>query len=289
MVGNNDQRTADGMLPGASVHDMRSAAGHDYRIFVWRPEPRPRGPLPVLYLLDGNGMFPIATAALALQSRRAERTGVTPSVIVGIGYPTVHWIDAKRRTYDYTPPVATDRLARRPGNRAWDETGGADAFLDFIQRELAPAISGEFAIDPDRTALFGHSFGGLLGLYALLTRPALVRSYVAASPSIWFAPDALTERLKTFAAPGLARRRVLVTVGSLEQGGMSSVDADADDYGSWLRRNRMVDNAREFAAALTRTADASLDVSFRMFGEENHASVVPSAISLALRFALPPK
>ncbi|MBR0956672.1 alpha/beta hydrolase [Bradyrhizobium japonicum] len=280
---------AHAMLPGASVRDMRSTAGHDYRIFVWQPEPRPRESLPVLYLLDGNGMFPIAVATLALQSRRTERTGVSPSVIVGIGYPTVHWIDAKRRTYDYTPLVAADRLPRRPGNRVWDETGGADAFLDFIQCELAPAISDEFAIDPDRTALFGHSFGGLFGLYALLTRPTLVRSYVAASPSIWFAPDALAERLKAFAAPSLAPRRVLVTVGSLEQGGMSSAEADADDYGSWLRRNRMVDNAHEFVAALTRTAAASLDVSFRTFGDENHASVVPSAISLALRFALPPK
>lgn len=276
------------VLPGASVRDMRSNAGHDYRIFVWQPEPSPRAPLPVLYLLDGNGMFPIAAAALALQSRRAERTGVAPSIIVGIGYSTSHWIDARRRTYDYTPPVAADRLAQRPGNREWDETGGAELFLDFIQHELAPAISNEFAIDPERTALFGHSFGGLFALYALLTRPALVRSTIAASPSIWFAPHDLRERLTSFAAPPMVRRRVLVTVGSLEQDGMSS-DNDADDYGSWIRRNRMVDNAREFSAELARIGDASLDVSFRMFEDENHASVVPSAISLALRFALSPK
>ncbi|MFT4116281.1 alpha/beta hydrolase [Bradyrhizobium sp.] len=278
---------SDDVLPGASVRDMRSSAGRDYRIFVWQPEPRPREPMPVLYLLDGNGTFPIAAAALALQSRRAERTGVAPSVIVGIGYPTSHWIDAGRRTYDYTPPVAAGRLAQRPGNRAWDETGGADLFLDFIERELSPFIAREFAIDPDRTALFGHSFGGLFALYALLTRPRLVRSYVAASPSIWFAPDDLKERLASFAAPDVARRRVLVTVGSLEQGAMSG-DSDADDYGSWIRRNRMVDNAREFSAALSQAAE-TLDVSFRMFDDENHASVVPSAISLALRFALPPK
>lgn len=279
---------ADAVLPGASVRDMRSSAGHDYRIFVWQPEPRPREPLPVLYLLDGNGMFPIAAAALALQSRRAERTGVAPSIVVGIGYPNSHWIDARRRTYDYTPPIAAGRLAQRPGNREWGETGGADLFLDFIQHELAPAISNEFAIDPDRSALFGHSFGGLFALHALLTRPALVRSTIAASPSIWFAPDDLRERLTGFAAPEMPRRRVLVTVGSLEQGGMSG-DSDADDYGSWIKRNRMVDNAREFSAALARAADAPFDVSFRMFEDENHASVVPSAISLALRFALPPK
>lgn len=279
---------SDAVLPGASVRDMRSNAGRDYRIFVWQPEPRPHEPLPVLYLLDGNGTFPIAAAALAIQSRRAERTGVAPSVIVGIGYPISHWIDARRRSYDYTPPVAADSLAQRPGNREWDETGGADLFLDFIQHELAPAVSQEFAIDPERTALFGHSFGGLFALYALLTRPELVRSYIAASPSIWFAPDDLKERVNAFAAPNLPRRRVLVTVGSLEQGGMSG-DSDADDYGSWIRRNRMVDNAREFSAALSGVGDASLDVSFRMFQDENHASVVPSAISLALRFALPPK
>ncbi len=279
---------SDAVLPGASVRDMRSNAGRDYRIFVWQPERLPREPLPVLYLLDGNGMFPIAAAALALQSRRAERTGVTPSIIVGIGYPTSQWIDSKRRSYDYTPSIGADRLAERPGQRAWDETGGAEAFLDFIQQELEPAISREFAVDHDRTALFGHSFGGLFVLYALLTRPALVRSYVAASPSIWFAPDDLRGRLAAFAICQRLRPRVLITVGGLEQVEVSGDNA-SDDYGSWIRRNRMVDNAREFAAALTQAIDVPLDVSFRIFEDENHASVVPSAISLALRFALPPK
>ncbi|PJG56333.1 hypothetical protein CVM73_05880 [Bradyrhizobium forestalis] len=70
MVGNNDRPIANAMLPGAPVHDMRSTGGHDYRIFVWQPEPRPRRSLPARYLLGGNGMFPIATAALALQSCR---------------------------------------------------------------------------------------------------------------------------------------------------------------------------------------------------------------------------
>ncbi|WP_456638926.1 alpha/beta hydrolase [Bradyrhizobium sp. USDA 10063] len=278
------------LMPGVSVRDMRSCAGRDYRIFVWQPDSvQSSEPLPVVYLLDGNGLFPIAAAALALQSRRTERTGVSPAIIVGIGYPTMHWIDAKRRTFDYTPPVRRDRLAPLPGNRAWDETGGADAFLDFIANDLVPALSAELAIDRDRTALFGHSFGGLLALYALLTRPQMVRSYISASPSIWFAPDELKNRLKSFVAPARPRRRLLITVGSLEQGELSSNDADADDYGSWIRRNRMVDNAREFAAALTAAAGASLDVSFREFEDENHASVVPAAVSAALRFALAPR
>jgi predicted alpha/beta superfamily hydrolase len=277
------------LMPGAYVRDTRSSAGQDYRIFIWQPDSdKSRGPLPVVYLLDGNGLFPIAAAALALQSRRAERTGVSPAIIVGIGYPTMNWIDAKRRTFDYTPPVHRDRLAPRPGNRAWDETGGADAFLDFFANDLVPALSAELAIDRDRTALFGHSFGGLLALYALLTRPQIVRSYIAASPSIWFAPDELKNRLKSFVAPVQPRHRLLITVGSLEQGELSSSDADADDYGSWIRRNRMVDNAREFAAALMADAGASLEVSFREFEDENHASVVPAAISAALRFALAP-
>ena len=47
---------ADAMLPGASVHDMRATAGHNYRILVWQPEPRPRESLPVLYLLDGHAV-----------------------------------------------------------------------------------------------------------------------------------------------------------------------------------------------------------------------------------------
>ena len=115
------------------MRDVRSRAGRDYRIFIWHPAERPDASLPVVYLLDGNGTFPIAAAAMALQSRRPERTGVRPAIVVGIGYPTDGWLDAERRTFDYTPAVPPAALPLRPDRGGWGRTGGADAFLDFVR------------------------------------------------------------------------------------------------------------------------------------------------------------
>lgn len=277
------------MLPGASVRDVSSKAGRDYRIFVWQPATgQLQGKMPVVYLLDGNGTFPIAAAAAALQSRRPERTGVRPAIIVGIGYPTTLWLDAERRTYDYTPPIPSDALPQRPDQGGWTRTGGADEFLDFIADELQPLIESEFDIDRDQNALFGHSFGGLFALHTLFTRPRLFRNYVAASPSIWFGGNHLQQAKARFMVGGVLKlpRRLLVTVGSLEQAEAQSGDGSSVGYDSWIRRNRMVENARSLAADLAMMDPAALDVTFKEFEDENHASVLPAAISRALRFSL---
>lgn len=41
-----------------------------------------------MYVLDGNSLFGTMVEALRLQSRRPEKTGVVPAIIVGIGYQT---------------------------------------------------------------------------------------------------------------------------------------------------------------------------------------------------------
>lgn len=277
------------MLPGASFRDVTSKAGRDYRIFVWQPATgQLHGKMPVVYLLDGNGTFPIAAATAALQSRRPERTGVRPAIVVGIGYPTTLWLDAERRTYDYTPQVAPGTLPQRPNRGGWSRTGGADEFLDFIAHELQPMIAGEFDTDPEQSALFGHSFGGLFVLHTLFTRPTLFRNYAAASPSIWFGGDHLMQAKARFMArqPVSPTRRLLVTVGGLEQAEAQSGDGSSADYDSWIRRNKMVENAQKLAADLATMDPAALAVTYKEFDEENHASVLPAAISRALRFSL---
>jgi predicted alpha/beta superfamily hydrolase len=287
-VGADHAGMIDPVIPGATARDMRSRSG-DYRILVWQPTPElATGPLPVLYLLDGNVTFPIAAAAVAAQSRRPEITGVQPALVVGIGYPNATWLDPDRRTFDYTLPLAEALLPPRPDDRPWPPTGGADQFLDFLQHEVQPWIEREFDVDPARRALFGHSFGGLLVLHALFTRAALFNSYIAASPSIWFGGDGLrTEMNRFMAAPGdRGQRDLMITVGSLEQSGGSPDQSERSGHQAWLKRNRMVDNARELAATLSVMAPSALRVCFNQFDDENHASVVPAAISRTLRFAL---
>jgi predicted alpha/beta superfamily hydrolase len=282
---------ADGTIARTETRDLRSRHGRDYRIFVSRPaaDAPPPG-YPVLYLLDGNATFASAAMGVALQSRRPEVTGVVPAVVVGIGYPVDDYLDSTRRTYDYTPEVSPEALSRRPDGSAWPATGGADRFLDFIELELKPAIARMFPTDPARQAIFGHSFGGLFVLNALFTRPGTFRSYMAASPSIWFGNRTILGKRDAFLAgpPPVLRSDLLVTVGDAEQASTDPESQGAGDTAKidWIKKNRMVENAAELAGSLSGTS--RLNVTFKQFEGENHSSVLLPAIGRSLRFALGP-
>jgi predicted alpha/beta superfamily hydrolase len=282
-------RMPDAIIPRAEMRDMQSGAGRAYRIFIGTPSGKaPPSGYPVLYLLDGNASFASAAVGVALQSRRPEVTGVTPAVVVGIGYPTDDYLDSARRTYDYTPSVPARALSPRADGSPWPPTGGADEFLDFLDGDLKPAIASEFPVDPDRQAIFGHSFGGLFVLHALFTRAGSFGRYVAASPSIWFGDCAILAEGDAFMArrPQTSGPDLLITVGEHEQAavGAEAPAVDVTARSDWRQRNRMVENARELAQSLA--GRSAINVTFREFAGENHSSSLLPAINMALRFAL---
>src|SRR3546814_18147361 len=92
------------------------------------------------------------------------------------------------RTVTLFPSTSLFRSNRIPAGEpaAGLETVGASAFLDFLQRSVMPVIEARWHIDRRRETLVGHSFGGLLGVHAWLTRPALFDHVVVVSPSFWF-------------------------------------------------------------------------------------------------------
>lgn len=276
--GSGARRLAD-VLPSAHSFELKTPIGQRL-VHVRVPETAPPAAgFPLLTVLDAGDTFAIAAATMRMQERRPEVTGVVPAVLVGLG-GGIGDDSGIERTRDYTPEVPPERLGQRPDGRPWPQTGGAEAFLDMLSALVIPRIASQYAVDPNRISLFGHSFGGLFALYALLTRPHLFRSIVASSPSIWFGERAILDRLRE--APARAPE-LLVTVGGAEQSvdraGIDPVRAD------WVRGNRMVDNARELVDAL---ASRDWPATFHAFADENHASVLPSALSRALRFCLRP-
>lgn len=263
-------------LPNTERWDIRSRSGRPYRIFLaWPDTPMPRDGWDAVYLLDGNAWFGTLVDSLRMRARRPEVTGVRPAVAVGIGYPTDDVVDVPRRLYDFTPP--------RTGEAGNDrETGGAEAFLDFLTGELAPMVAARFRLSGQRRALFGHSLGGLFVLHAALTRPSAFAAYAAASPSLWFDDRALVRAWG--AAPLTHAVRLMIAVGALEQpSARSALPAEGG-----LEDRAMVANAQAAAEALRRRAGTETDIRFHVFEDENHASVVPVALGRALPFLLAP-
>lgn len=267
------------MLPQASQRDLASAiTGQTYRIFVSVPAaPAPPAGYPVLFALDGNASFPTLALMARTAGRRSGATGHVPPVVVGIGYPGERdYHNARGR--DYTPPagLATDAST----------TGGADLFLDFIERELKPLVATLAPLDPARQALYGHSFGGLCTLHALFTRPAMFQTYLAASPSIWYGDRVVLSALAAFEKRVAAlptRPHLMLAAGELEQ--PQATGAPLQGRQAIAAERRMIDAARELAARLDKGKLLSR-VEFHLLANENHGSATFPAMARGLEFFL---
>lgn len=271
------------MLPQTEQRILHSRhTGRDYRIFLSQPqhEPPPGG-YPVLYVLDGNALFPsLAIQAQALEARPDPRLR-NSVLVVGVGYPGAALYDFNARAEDYTPD-AEDRQ-RLPG-REPPPYGGAERFLAFLENELKPMVAQRYRIDPTRQTLFGHSYGGLFTLYTLLNRPQAFQGYVAASPSIWWYQGYVERSLAAFAQQLQQRpldARLLMTVGSAEE--PAADDPLTDPRQRHMAERRMVGNARDFAERLTNAP--GLAVSLRINEGANHGTNAHYSMVQALELA----
>ncbi|MCW5579788.1 MAG: alpha/beta hydrolase [Luteimonas sp.] len=250
-------------LPSTHTWDMTSDAGRDYRIFVSFPATEaPKDGFPVLYVLDGNASF----AAFAETRRVQEYQDVGKAIVVGVGYRT-DMPYSEQRNVDFIvmddPPPGT-RLGRTPGKKS-----GRDEFLDFLTGPLRAEIARRYRTNPRRQVLFGHSFGGLLALHALYTRPQAFAAIVAASPSLGLDDGVLRDE-RAFAerirSGKLGKTSHLMVV-------VGGRDSDDDPY-----------MAEAFVRRMDPLSAYGLRTRFRRYDEESHMSVPARAVTDTLRF-----
>lgn len=280
---------------GAEFRDIPSLRdGKAWRVFLWKPDsPAPEAGFPVVYVTDANAVFGSLVETMRIRSKNPGGTGVDPAVIVGIGYPGDAPFDVPRRTYDLTPKADPAKLPKKPNGAPWDETGGADEFLSFIEDQLKPEIEKEIRIDKGRESLVGHSFGGMFALHVLFTKPDAFDAYVAGSPSIWFGGGLLFEEADRFAKAlddKPVNARLYMAVGEWEQA-LSPTEAAAPNAAKraeWKAGNRMVDNARDMRERLAKLEDRGLKLTYREFPEESHMSMISVIAGRALPFVAEP-
>lgn len=266
-------------LPDVTSHVMTSQASRRaYQISVALPDgySAQHAPYPLLYAADANAEFgTVVETARAL----AFSKQIPDLVIVGIGYPQQGQgfkASGAPRSVDLTPTedkpwekeiakVSVDQGVAPP-----EGTGGAAAFVAFIKDELAPSIERTYNVTGDR-AWFGHSFGGLFGVYLLFNATDVFQRFIIGSPSLWWDKRVMFTAEETFAA---SRRslpvRVFLSVGLLE-----------DELGPTYP---MVTDMQAFAERLRQHNYSGLQLQTKIFEEENHLSVVPATVSRGLRF-----
>jgi uncharacterized protein len=194
---------------------------------------------PVLYILDG-WHFPLMAF---LQENNIYSKRMRPVIMVNLSHGSTPDVMALRAR-DFTPTKTSREAA----------SGGAAAFLDFLENEVIAFVDRTFRTIPSDRGLLGHSYGGLFAIYVLEQRPGLFQRIVAASPALdW-------DNRLLFAA---ARRQLRGLTASVR---LDLSVGDEDEFG-------FAKDTIAFAKLLDELKPAGLDYRFTLYRGENHNSV----------------
>lgn len=164
-------------LAGDYFEQSSKETGRRYHIYVRLPEGYSTASAeiryPVVYLLDGDSLFPILAAEHLFLSYDEK---LPEAIVIGIAYgsfdPSIN-----KRDLDFMAPA--DGIA--------PDKAGAPAFLRYLKRELIPSIERKYRTDPNRLVLFGQSRGGSFVLYSAFSDPDLFWGRIASNAA--FEPD----------------------------------------------------------------------------------------------------
>jgi uncharacterized protein len=208
---------------------------------------------PVLYLLDGDAHFHTASGVVRHLSSQFQ----IPEMVI-VALPNTN------RTRDLTP---THSMSSPNDENAvmLEDSGGADAFLEFIRDELFPEIESTYRTQPYRI-LTGHSFGGLFALHALLDAPGMFQSYIAIDPSLWWDDQLLVHRADS-----------MINAGQQPDGSVYISLANEPDLGMFKEidypADVMFEPVHSFTGLLESEASADFRPKLEYFEAEDHNSV----------------
>lgn len=267
-------------LPNTTVHQVPdSVTGRRYEVWVDVPPSYAEGTrdYPVVVVTDAEYAFPVVRSL----RRRVGGNGrnVEDFVLVGLSYAVGEAsMPSKRRDYTPTDPFA--RGTTRSGDYARGQVyGHAEAYRDYIARDVFPLIARTYRVDMRRKVYIGHSLGGLFGGYVLLTRPDMFSHYVLGSPSLWF--DERT--LFTTEARYAASHRDLRANVRLSIGGFETIGTTPRHY----RTVDMVGDMRDFERVLRARQYPGLRIESEVLPGLDHLTVFPDTATNGLLWALP--
>ena len=240
---------------------LKSKNGEKYKIFIARQKNVARYDR-VVFMVDANAQFPILLNSYAKiyangakQNAKAMPKLSKTVLIVGIGYDSPLAYDIKRRTRDLTPAASGEEYAN---------SGGATEFYDFVKDELFPLVEKKYSTAKSDKIYFGHSFGGLFGIYALLRDDGIFDEFFIASPSLWWGEsqlirDALDEgKLRS----NLKAKFIILVAGSRE-----------------IRKGKTDKAGILKAADLAEILKArGLSCEFKLYEGASHGEVIPLAL-----------
>ena len=288
-------------LEKTEVHFLQSEYVQDeFRICVARPFTNiPEGIKPsIIYVLDANTNFGLVSDIV----RSGELQG-RYAYVVGIGYrvntfPTDIFV---KRSRDFTPtssPIFDDlggAMFGAPNVKI--STGGALRFLEFIRKELKPYIENILELESPDSTLIGMSLGGLFCVWTLLNQPDSFQRYLACSPSLWWDNDVIFRHENNWAQNNCdLHAKVFIAAGDEERHekvapklelAAAEIKPLLKSFGNADGRHMLAEHVETLISQLKQRNYKNLQLSGRIFPEETHESVYPSALVRGLSELFP--
>jgi len=276
-------------LPDTEVHYLRSEqVGDEFKIFIGQcSSSGSSAPPQVLFMGDPWLNFGTAVEITRVLNYTED---LPPLLVVAVGYRAVtHEENEAVRSRDFTPTIDLTSGITDPAMM-----GGAGRFLAFFRDELKPWVRERYGVDPNHSAFFGDSYGGLFATYVLLNEPATFRGYGIGSPSLHWDNGLMFEHEAEYArAHEDLPAKVFFSVGALEtpEGDKrwreqlpADKRAEAEKEAEARPLVDMVADAERMVASLRRRAYPSLKIEYEALPGEYHQTAPPLNLSRSLRY-----
>ncbi|CAG8973046.1 hypothetical protein HYALB_00010820 [Hymenoscyphus albidus] len=178
------------VFPNVELWNITNSLGIEYQVQISRPfewtSRDVNATALTMYVLDANALG--SSASEAVHRRKPVDSDQTDIIVVSIGYPLTSSPYSDLRYADYIPPTLNGSTPPI-SNTTTGVTSRADEFLNFVDGKVRPFVQKTLFpnVQFTRDAIYGHSGGGMLILFALLTHPYLFDTYLASSPFLaWY-------------------------------------------------------------------------------------------------------
>ncbi len=151
-----------------------SACNSEMRFAIFLPPQAESHPVPALYWLSGLSCTEENFMAKAGAQRLAAALGV--ALVAPDTSPRNTGIEGEDDDWELGSGAGFYVNATQPGWREHYQ------MYDYVTQELPALIETQFAVDPARKSIFGHSMGGHGALIAALKNPQAYRSVSAFAP-----------------------------------------------------------------------------------------------------------
>lgn len=256
-------------IPNSEIFSLKSNyTAKEYDIYIKLPSGynKSKEEYPILVLTDAGYAFPLVSS---IYRRLKFSKKINEIIIVGISYSKGEHFGISR-TRDYTPTYSPNE-PNGYSKEARLNSGQANNFIMFMKNELIPYLDSKYKIDLNKKAFAGHSLGGLLANYMVVSHPETFNYYMSGSPSLWYHNRSIFEIEHTYSKDNTdLKANLYMGIGALEN------EPNGFQMVSDMNNLEKILNSRNYK---------SLNIKSVIFPDEDHETVYPTFITKGLIWA----